>query len=247
MKTNSIFILLLITSFLVACNNPKPKEKAVEKPAKTESTDYPTQDNEIVFNTTKDTVAGFRHNKEYINPLVIYSFTPWPSDQFPYWQEIDLTEADGSNRFYNDGKLETKQSEKHNCPEVIYSPRETEALAEDFSSFSYVYLGRLSNGVELIEYTQVSTGSSINNGLMAFSFSKRKVAGDSSKHIFMREEKSFSLQQYCKFELDKKNNRVLIKPKQNMAQADFSDLPKNPFYVKFDKEATEALKASLEE
>lgn len=229
-----ILPLFLITLLLISCETKK-KDK------------YQTKDNETYFNTYGEVIQDFKHNRIYINPLVIYSFFPYASDRFSYWQEIDLTAADNSNRFHLDGRLTTSISKVNNRPIINYIPKNVEDLDAEFSAFSYVYLGRLNNGVELIEYTTASTGSYIYNGLIGFSFSERKVAGDSSEHIFMRKEKSYGLQQYCKFELDKENNRVLVKPYENMMQADFVSMPKDFFYVNFPKEATEGLKMSLKE
>jgi hypothetical protein len=243
MKTNSILYLLLSASLVVACNTVDKEKNEID----TKTDQFPTKELIDMFYSTNESIYEFKHSGEYVNPLVIYSFIPWSSDQFPYWQEIDLTAADNSNRFFIDGEIKIEQSKHFNCPQLTYTPRNAQELEADFSSFSYVYLGRLNNGVELIYYREISTGSSIWNGLIGFSFSKRKVAGDSSEHIFMRKEKSYGLQQYCKFELDKQNNRVLVKPYENMMQADFASEPKDFFYVNFPKEATEALKKSLEE
>jgi len=225
-------LLFLIAISLFSCNTNMDSKKEV---------------NEDDFNSANEQVQGFKYNKNYINPLVVYSFFPWESDPFQYWQEIDLTASDDANRFYIDGELKIETENIHNCPRIIYVPSNNENPGLGFSEFSYTYLGRLNNGVELIHYFEDTEGSANYNGLIGFTFSKRTVAGDTIKHIFMREEKSYSLQQYCKFELDKENNRVLVRPIDNMPQADFSDMPKIPFYVNFPKEATEALKESLKD
>lgn len=201
-----------------------------------------TSGDDYNLNSSEERIKGFRHNQKYINPLVVYSFMSWESDMYPYWQEIDLTASDDANRFYVDWDKEIEQKEINDFTQITYRPNDENS---DFLNFSYIYLGRLSNGVEVIEYCESSKGSASYNGLIGFTFSKRAVAGDSIKHIFMRQEKLTSLQQYCDFELDKENNRVFVKPYNNMPQADFSDMDKDPFYVNFPKEATEALRESL--
>ena len=169
------------------------------------------------------------------------------SDPFQYWQEIDLTASDNSNGFFINGKIEIEDKSFYNCPRIIYVPDNAEDSGPGFKMFTYTYLGCLNNGVELIHYFESSKGTANFNGLIGFTFSERKVAGDSTKHIFMRQEKQFGLQQFCTFELDKANNRVLVKPCENMVQADFCDMSMDPFYVNFPTEATDALRESLEE
>jgi len=227
-----ISLLFLIAISLFSCNTNMDGKKEV---------------NEDDFNSANEQVQGFKYNKNHINPLVVYSFFPWESDRFQYWQEIDLTASDDANRFYIDREIEIEQEEINNFMRITYRPNDSHEPTCDFNLFSYTYLGRLNNGVEVLEYAESGKGSANYNGLIGFTFSKRKVSEDTINHIFMREEKSYSLQQYCKFELDKENNRVLVRPIDNMPQADFYDMPKIPFYVNFPKEATEALMESLKD
>lgn len=225
--------LIILISF-ISCNTKREGK-------------YETNGGDDICNNTGEEIQGFKHNKKYINPLVVYSFMCPMSDPFQYWNEIDLTASDNSNGFFINGKIQIEDKSIYNCPRVIYVPNDAEDSGPGFEMFSYAYLGCLNNGVELIHYFESSKGTAKINGLIGFTFSERRVAGDSAKHIFMRQEKQFGLQQYCKFELDKENNRVLVKPFENMVQADFCDMPMDPFYVDFPKEATEALRESLQE
>jgi hypothetical protein len=136
MKTNSILYLLLSASLVVACESSEKSEKIKEKSEKIKTIQYAKKETKSPDYSNNETIEAFKHNGKYVNPLVIYSFIPLSSDQFPYWQEIDLTAADNSNRFYIDGDIKIEKSKHFNCPQLTYTPRNAQELDADFSSFS---------------------------------------------------------------------------------------------------------------
>ena len=127
-----ISLLFLIAISLFSCNTNMDGKKEV---------------NEDDFYSANEQVQGFNYNKNYINPLVVYSFFPWESDRFQYWQEIDLTASDDANRFYIDREMEIEQEEINNFMRITYRPNDSHVPTCDFNLFRYRYLGRVNSGV----------------------------------------------------------------------------------------------------
>jgi len=223
-KTLKAFTFLAI---LTACETKKdinnyPEEYTVIQP-------------KIIAQNQNEEVKDFKHNGTYINPLLINEFTSWPSDQFPYFREIDLTAADHSNRFYLDSIPQIIKDNESGREYYRYSPINADDMNNKFgySHCQYRYLGTLKNGVQVIFYSESTFCSYSPNGLFGFKFTKEKVKEDDGEHIFMKLINSQSINQFVDYKLDVENNRVLVIPEENLPQIDFANMSMVPYYIDF--------------
>lgn len=139
----------------------------------------------------------FFYNGEPISPELVNEFLPWLSDENPITITVDVVAAYQTNEY--NGAIEYNDS----IAKVIYGE----------NIFEYKYLGKLKNGIHVVDFYRGESNSGIFETLLFISFRIRKNFDDSEKlsdQLLMSLEKSYIVgdRQNAKITLTK--NTVII-------------------------------------
>lgn len=139
----------------------------------------------------------FFYNGEPISPELVNEFLPWLSDRSPTTITVDVVAAYQSNEYYE--TIEYKDS----IARVTHG--------EDI--YDYKYLGKLKNGMHVVDFCQGGSGSGIFETLLFISFKIRKNFDDRGKlsdQLLMTLEKSYIVGDRWNAKITLSKNTVII-------------------------------------
>lgn len=111
----------------------------------------------------------FTYRGEPIHPQVIWKFMGWISDAGPIVAAVDVAAAHGTNEYSSPVTHRDGWSEFY--PGDIESADRDNPVEGRRESFSYRWLGRLSDGTHVVHTFETTTGTFTSDCLMFFKFS----------------------------------------------------------------------------
>ena len=139
----------------------------------------------------------FFYNGEPISPELVFEFIPWLSDGSAVTITVDVVAAYQTNEYYENVKYED------GIARVFHG--------EDI--YNYKYLGKLKNGIHVVDFFQGGSGSGIFETLLFISLKIRKNFDDSGKlsdQLLMTLEKSYVVGDRKNAKITLSKNSVII-------------------------------------